>query len=351
MLDLINRYNHGYLAIPVILACRDRGLFATLEHGALSGAALVEGLNANSGHFAVALNLLESLGWLARSKGDTYSLTDDTDAYKKVPAEVIELYELPIGALLEERHEQTLRRWAHHSRSRWDGAAPLLADFLDGVLLVPTLLALRDRGLVGDQDGQSKPQLIDLPGGVRESLLGLFLDRGWTEERQGRLTFTDLGKFIADRALLTGTTASYRPMLRRMSEVLFEGCQAVFARDAGGHEYHVERTLNVIASGFQHKKYFADVEDLIVSIFDRLPFEEQPAYVADMGCGDGTFLKRVYETIRNRSKRGPVLALEKGPGCDSAGCATRARDAAHPLIRRLRTARSFTSVRFCRDLR
>jgi hypothetical protein len=36
---------------------------------------------------------------------------------------------------------------------------------------------------------------------------------------------------------------------------------------------------------FNTKKYFADVEDIILSIFNRLPIEEQPKYVVDMGCG------------------------------------------------------------------
>ena len=96
-------------------------------------------------------------------------------------------------------------------------------------------------------------------------------------------------------------------MLSRMTDVLFGDCFSVFNRDTLGHESHVDRTLNVVASGFQHEKYFADVEDIILSIFNQLPIEEQPKYVVDMGCGDGTLLKRVYETIRSKSARGKQL--------------------------------------------
>ncbi|GET41661.1 GNAT family N-acetyltransferase [Microseira wollei] len=98
-------------------------------------------------------------------------------------------------------------------------------------------------------------------------------------------------------------------MLSRIPELLFGDGQSVFSRDASGHETHVDRTLNVVASGFQHEKYFADLENIILSIFNRLPYEEQPNYIVDMGCGDGTLLKRVYETIRSKSARGKVLDL------------------------------------------
>jgi acyl transferase domain-containing protein/acyl carrier protein/GNAT superfamily N-acetyltransferase len=96
-------------------------------------------------------------------------------------------------------------------------------------------------------------------------------------------------------------------MLRHMPEVLFGSHQAVFQRGEFGGESHIDRTLNVLGSGFQHNKYFIQVDEIILSIFNRLPFAEQPKYVADMGCGDGSLLKRVYETVRDKSARGKVL--------------------------------------------
>jgi hypothetical protein len=43
------------------------------------------------------------------------------------------------------------------------------------------------------------------------------------------------------------------------------------------------------------------------SIFDRCPFEEQPACLADMGCGAGAPLRRTCELICERTARGCVL--------------------------------------------
>ena len=93
-------------------------------------------------------------------------------------------------------------------------------------------------------------------------------------------------------------------MLIEIAEVIFGDCKSVFKRDLHDHELHVDRTLNVIGSGFQHKKYFSDMEEIILSLFNRKPYAEQPKYIADMGCGDGTLLKKIYEIIKHKSLRG-----------------------------------------------
>ena len=40
------------------------------------------------------------------------------------------------------RQDGCLREWIEHSQKGWDVSDPLLADFLDGVLVIPLLLAL-----------------------------------------------------------------------------------------------------------------------------------------------------------------------------------------------------------------
>ena len=46
---------------------------------------------------------------------------------------------------------------------------------------------------------------------------------------------------------------------------------------------------------------------MILAIFNREPVFEQPTYVADMGCGDGIFLARVHQVVRDKSLRGRML--------------------------------------------
>jgi len=113
--------------------------------------------------------------------------------------------------------------------------------------------------------------------------------------------------FIVDRIFITATVASYRPMFRRAQELLFGDAAQVFARDSAGHESHLDRTINVIGSGFQHEKYFAALSKLLVKCFDGDAYASQPKYIVDMGCGDGSLLRRLYETVRDRTPRGKVL--------------------------------------------
>ena len=76
MLDVINRYAHGFVAIPVILACKNKGFFEQLKHqGNTSLEQIIADTGANSGHLQVALRLLQSLGWLLRDATGAYMLT------------------------------------------------------------------------------------------------------------------------------------------------------------------------------------------------------------------------------------------------------------------------------------
>ncbi|MCB0212936.1 MAG: GNAT family N-acetyltransferase, partial [Anaerolineae bacterium] len=307
MLDLFNRYAHGFVAIPVILACKKKGFFGLLhDRSALTAAQMVESLGTNSGHFQVALRLMQSLGWLSQAGNGAYAFTVEAEIHRQIPEDMLDLYHLPLEAYLRgETHPGLLGPWLERSRRRWGLDQPWLADFLDGVLVIPLLLSLKQNNLLVDSEQQ--PLFSTLTPGVKPALTELFVDRGWAQLKETGPSLTDVGQFISERSLILGTTASYTPMLSRMSDVLFGECRTVFHRDGAGDEHHIDRTLNVVASGFQHQKYFADVEAIILSIFNQLPYEAQPKYVADMGCGDGTLLKRVYETIR-KSARGQVLA-------------------------------------------
>ena len=43
--------------------------------------------------------------------------------------------------------------------------------------------------------------------------------------------------------------------------------------------------------------------NIITEIFNQ-PLDDQPVGIADMGCGDGTLLKHLYNVIKNNTKRG-----------------------------------------------
>ncbi|EYF04556.1 Long-chain-fatty-acid--CoA ligase [Chondromyces apiculatus DSM 436] len=301
MLSVFNTYSHGYVAIPVIEACRAWGLFRRLDaERPVHFAALSEG--ANRGYLRVALHMLESLGWVTRTTDGAYLLTEDARPHE-IPEGAGELYRHPIEDLLQrDEPREILLRWI---RGRVDGrgsASPQVTKLLDGVWMLPLFLALRERQRAGDA-----ALFAGLDAPMREALRALFLHQRWATGGGEVLDLTDLGRQLVERALIMALPASYRPMLARMGEVLFGDPEPVFRVDPVSGEAHVDRRLNVLSSGFQHERYFADVEALVLELFNRLPLEEQPRYVADMGCGDGTFLKQIHALICTRTERGKRL--------------------------------------------
>ncbi|NEO04111.1 MULTISPECIES: type I polyketide synthase [unclassified Moorena] len=305
MLDLINRYAHGFVAIPVIWACRERGIFELLaQKQSLYLEEIVEHFQANSGHLQVALRLLQSLKILEKNDVGAYSFGDRGQIHKKIPNDMVSLYKFPFDLYLKGEHKKGIGSWIERSERRWYINDSRLSDFLDGVLVVPILLALKKEKLIA---GKSGSLFSDLKDSVKQELTTLFVNLGWAIAEKEGINLTNVGRFMSQRSMNLGVTASYTPMLLQIDDLLFGNPHKVFQRDDGGHEIHVDRTLNVVGSGFQHEKFFADTEEIIISIFNQRPFEEQPSYVVDMGCGDGTLLKRIYNVIIGKSARGEVL--------------------------------------------
>ncbi len=303
MLDVINQRLHGYVSIPIVAACRQAGLFTLLTSaGPLSPDDLGGRLGANPGPLAAAIRLLESLRWLSRDAAGRVSLTQDAVAAGYVPADALSLYRLDIPAALSgSPGTHALAGWIEQCRTGWDTDDTDVAGLIDGMVLVPLLLALRDAGAV-DAGGTLHPDRL-CPG-LREPVGALFRARDWIGADG---LPTPQGAFFAERAQVMATTASYRPLLAAMPDLLFGDPRPVFDRDAQGHEQHVDRSLNVIGSGFQHERFFTDLDATIVAIFDDPDLDRQPGWVADMGCGDGSLLLRIWTVVRDRTRRGRVL--------------------------------------------
>ena len=64
MLELLNRYSHGFAAIPVLAALRAGGALERVSSAEpFSAEELTRELSANRGYLEASLRLLESLGW------------------------------------------------------------------------------------------------------------------------------------------------------------------------------------------------------------------------------------------------------------------------------------------------
>ena len=104
--------------------------------------------------------------------------------------------------------------------------------------------------------------------------------------------FTEKGRVACEFTLHYGLTLSYLPLFLQLPRLLFDSVKNITHRERGQEETHVERTLNVLASGVAHRRYFEDADAIIREVFNREPIAEQPRFVADMGCGDGVWLEQ-----------------------------------------------------------
>jgi ubiquinone/menaquinone biosynthesis C-methylase UbiE len=181
----------------------------------------------------------------------------------------------------------------------------VIGTHLDGMLVGPLMIAAKMRGLL-ENDYLC---LNDLPGSKKNMVAAFTLLQhlGWIYRNGKTLTFTDLGKLACNFSLHYGLTLSYFPMFCNLSKLIFNSTKNITHVQPGNEEHHVDRTLNVLASGVAHRPYFEDSDKIIIDIFDREPLDEQPRFVADMGCGDGAWLKRIYKVVKSKTLRGRNL--------------------------------------------
>jgi SAM-dependent methyltransferase len=174
------------------------------------------------------------------------------------------------------------------------GLRALIETHLDASLVVPSMLWLRATGKVTAVG----PSLMD--GGPGEGIARVLSALGWIDPESH--AWTPSGREAAELAVHFGMAASYLPLLSRLPAV-FRGELAV-APVPGAPEWHVNRPLNVGASAAAHTRYFADADGIFLEVFDAEPVEEQPRFIADMGCGDGSWLVHLHELMTQRTLRG-----------------------------------------------
>lgn len=160
--------------------------------------------------------------------------------------------------------------------ARWDtdGLLPeqaeIITGHLDGALLIPAVLA-------GAAEHPSSPEV--------DKLLGIAGER-----------FSHAGGFPAG----FGVVGSYLPMLARLGGLLGGAAEHDPAQ-------YVDRALNARAGRAVHVRYDKDLLAVVLDLFNRPAPEEQPRFVVEVGCGNGSRLRDIHQAIRDRTARGTVL--------------------------------------------
>lgn len=179
---------------------------------------------------------------------------------------------------------------------------PLMTTHLDAGLALPAMLYLRDSGRLGEK----APSLPEDDAG--RGMGRLFAALGWLDAGSGG--WTTAGRQCRGFVVHFGMVGSYLPLLAHLPDLYRGDATVASAPQSDEPEWHVHRPLNISASAAAHGRYFADADGIFVELFDREPVEAQPRFIADVGCGDGSWLVHLHELIGERTLRGRRLASD-----------------------------------------
>ncbi len=296
-------------------------LRSAFSPGQASVAELLPGVrDSGFGYLRVGLRCLASQGWLdleltTDPRTTTLRVTDAGNAV----APYLDRY-LDAAKFLNRFSDPAADAWARpwdatrrasfellveRALEGWDLGEDLgeqrevVAAHLDSAAIVPAMLHLHAANRL-DERGATLPD-----ASFGRAMADLLIDLGWLEDGGGKWTRSGGRARVSSQHY--GLVGSYLPLLSRLEELYRGECTVASSLEAAEAEWHVHRRLNVIASGAAHAGYFADAEQVLADVFDREPLELQPSFVADMGCGDGSWLLRIHELVRDRTLRGGRL--------------------------------------------
>jgi len=326
--------HHDGIVVGATVAALDNGgiLKRLFQQRRLSMAELRDGIECNPGYLHVALRCLALQGWINRqgppaSDAMVFEITPigkmasvAFDLYSEAAAFVYSgrsmdsyLFNAPQPNLddfepYRNLVDKSIAGWSLDNNAHSSSETRIfetISRHLDGMLVAPFMIAAKSHGLL---DGDQFP--LNRFFGSKQNVevcLRLLQHLHWIDKTSTGWCFNDAGRLACDFTLHYGLTWSYAPMFCNLSRLIFNSAKNVTHVEPGKEEVHVDRVINVLASGVAHRRYFEDSEKIIIDIFNRLPLQEQPRFVADMGCGDGAWLKQIYEVVQSKTERGRHL--------------------------------------------
>ena len=308
MISILNRYMHGYVVIPITIAFIKHGIFKKLST-LTSLPEIISRTRVNSGNFKIAMKMYESLGWIERVTNDHCEISPTCPDFSNINSSLALSYQIPlerylrlkndaVNTFLDDLDFSKLIKLIPECRSE---KTDYLSYLLSSVVLLPLLYLLKhktiDRGQELCLDGISNL--------FKKEVCNFFYKTGMTNGTKGRIIFSELGHALWESIKNTGVTLSYRPILAEIDKLIFGDAKAVFSNFEV--EEHVDRGLNVIGCGAQHGLFFQDMIEYIHNFLEKENFEE--VHLVDMGCGDGTFIRKCYEFLDPHIKKSKKIDL------------------------------------------
>ncbi len=304
MIQLINKCLHGFVLIPIIDACKKNNVFTLLNESPYSLKDLADKTHANPAYLSVALNAFESVGWIKMIE-DTYILVNDTLTTINIPPSIINFYNFPFEPYFYEEsnvnndlffEKLNLDAYLKKRNSSSFLANDLITFFLEGSIILPLFFFIKHNM---EYCAQSKRVMLSkIPDKYMDELKLFFLIKELGTITSTTLELTNIGAYLMNSVQNAGVTLSYRPLLSNMEALIFGHDQSAY--DLIKKDKHVDRTLNVIGSGAQHHIFFKDFQLILKDVFANQHDREASIAIVDMGCGDGSLLKRSYESVADK---------------------------------------------------
>lgn len=320
---------HGWTAGPILLEFVER-LLAPLSKAPSPVQQLAALTNTKVGPLAIVLRTCTALGYLdCDLETGVYSVVQGPEldwlarcldpsgavalALRRIYAEVLPPFRL-------KSHAATLliEVWSLH-RSTWKSGSRSLAILLDGIVLSPLLTSITyfvrwdEAGLdAGKESCMQNFDFRELDKSSQKVLQSIFCELGVGRgvDESGALAISPKDMLALQRVYAYYVPTSYAPMMARFTHILTEDPAWGFNADASDDDHaelHVQRTLNVVGSGVQHRTLFKDMMRHVEAVFAGDNFAAQPKFVVDTGCGDGHLLLHIYRHIQEHTPRGKVL--------------------------------------------
>ena len=282
--------------------------------------------SASEGYLNVALRTLCSQGWLTQIQNNTentvlYEINENSKlafGYATLYDDVVNLLtysvKFPIEGITSEAFYVLDNNFKDYKRNYGiKNITPNSIEYqvlkhIEGAIVAPIIVLLGVNGLFHKyfMEASFRAQEFHKNPENFKQVLDFFVFLGWFQKNRDTYRFTEKGLFFAKRATAYGVTVSYLPTFTNLDHLIFTNPFILKPKLVTDPEKHIHREMNVWGSGGAHSTYFKVIDDIIINIFNK-PIEEQPKGILDMGCGNGAFIKHIFEVIEYHTLRGKIL--------------------------------------------
>ncbi|WP_435262835.1 class I SAM-dependent methyltransferase [Tenacibaculum sp. nBUS_03] len=324
------RHLDGIVTCPAAYVLKEKGITEyLLNKKSVSLTEITTAFKANDGYLNVALRTLCSQGWLNQQVDNANNTVRfEINEQSSIAFSYFDIYNeayllLKLSKNYNSKKFETEpflkleRLYLSFKNNFTVSASPnseeneilnQILKHIEGIIIGPTVVLLGMSGMFHKYFMQTKFKAEEFHKDAENfgRLLDILSGLDWFMKTGDSYEFTNKGLFFARRASAYGVTVSYIPTLRKLDKLIFEDSTILRTSTTKADEIHVDREMNVWGSGGAHAAYFRVVDEIIINLFNK-PIHEQPKGILDVGCGNGAFLKHLFNVIENQTSRGKIL--------------------------------------------